>query len=177
MSNSEQPENIIFHNFSEENDGVSCIDISGLNIIEVDFSREGKGKVFAESLNDFKLSKKWENIIKRSEINSVKIWIVEIYLYIKDLEEIYSQLSQLQSIPLSEFDRLTKKIRSISSMAQDVFDRLSPKISLLKKIINEKERKSSLAEVCTFLGEKFNSTIRNVATRIDVLDASRDELP
>jgi|GEM_PF-2755770 len=177
MSNSEQPKNIIFHDFSEEKDGVSGVDISGLNIIEVDFSREGKGTVFVESLNDFKLSKKWENIIKRSEINSIKSWIVEIYLYIKDLEEIYSQLSQLQSIPLSEFDRLTKKIRSISSMAQDVFDRLSPKISLLKKLINEKERKSSLAEVCIFLGEKFNSTIRNVSTKIDVLDARRGELP
>ena len=63
MSNSEQPKNIIFHDFSEEKDGVSGVDISGLNIIEVDFSREGKGTVFVESLNDFKLSKKWENII------------------------------------------------------------------------------------------------------------------
>lgn len=177
MSNPEKQDNIIFHDFSKEKDGVSGVDISGLNIIEVDFSREGKGTVFEESLNDFKLSKKWENIIKRSEIKSVKSWIVEIYLYIKDLEEIYSQLSQLQSIPLSEFDRLTKKIRSISSMTQDVFDRLSPKISILQRLINEKERRNSLHEVCIILGEKFNSTIRNVATRIDVLDSRRGELP
>lgn len=178
MSNPEQPNNVIYHDFT--NDGIvhgdAEISVGISKIKEVDFSREGKGTVFAESLNDFKLNAGWDNLMKKTEINYVKSRIVEIYLYIKDLEEIYDGLSQSQSIPLSEFDRLTKRIREISSSTQDIFDSLSSRGSLLEKLIKEKDRKNSLHAVCVALGEKFNRTKRNVSTRIDVLEAKEGEL-
>ena len=176
MSNPEQPEIIVEHNFEPIDVDPSETVSDCSNIIEVDFSREGKGTVFAESLNDFKLNAGWENLMKKSEINYIKSRIVEIYLYIKDLEGIYEGLSQLQSISLSEFDRLTKSICEISSMTQGIFDSLSSRGDLLERLIKEKNRKNSLHAVCVALGEKFNNIIRSVSNKLDVLDARRGEL-